>query len=266
MLAIGITAFVCALRGRAYGMAGALVTVAVFAFSAYPFQLPDFLSAVVVVGAVPFGLLFRHGLHELRKACILTSFYKATNTSYKVVAFVFALLSTGIVVMGIEQTRTWQARHEAAKEWRNARTLYHMEAYSVVCEDYAPLYERMRWNHNYLFEYGRALHQTGHYEESNRILKEAEQLCGDPMILNIQGKNHEAMEQFDQAAMLYRRAYDRLPNRLYPLYLEMEMYASPTCDRMEEAKRIALRILDTKEKIPSKAVEEMKEKAREVAR
>lgn len=266
MLAIGITAFVCALRGRAYGMAGALVTVAVFAFSAYPFQLPDFLSAVVVVGAVPFGLLFRHGLHELRKACILTSFYKATNTSYEVVAFVFALLSTGIVVMGIEQTKIWQARHEAAKEWRNARTLYHMEAYSVVCEDYAPLYERMRWNHNYLFEYGRALHQTGHYEESNRILKEAERLCGDPMILNIQGKNHEAMEQFDQAAMLYRRAYDRLPNRLYPLYLEMEMYASPTCDRMEEAKRIALRILDTKEKIPSKAVEEMKEKAREVAR
>lgn len=262
MLAIGITAFACALRGRAYGMAGTLLTVAVFASSAYPLQLPDFLSAVMVVVAVLFGLLFRHGLHELRKACVLTSFYKATHTSYEVMAVAFVLFSACIVATGIKQTREWQTRHEAAKEWRNARTLYHMEAYSVVCEDYAPLYGRMRWNHNYLFEYGRALHQTGRYEESNRILQEAERLCGDPMILNIQGKNHEALEQFDQAATLYRRAYNRLPNRLYPLYLEMMMYASPACNRPEAAKEIAQRILDTKEKIPSKAVEEMKERAR----
>ncbi|MBQ6799505.1 MAG: hypothetical protein IJP08_00150, partial [Bacteroidaceae bacterium] len=169
-----------------------------------------------------------------------------------------------LLYWGIKNAEIWQSRHEAAKEWRNVRTLYHMEAYSVVCEDYAPLYERMRWNHNYLFEYGRALHQTGHHEESNRILKEAERLCGDPMILNIQGKNCEALKQFDQAATLYRRAYDRLPNRLYPLYLEMEMYASPACGRMEDAKRIAHRILDTKEKIPSKAVEEMKERAKSI--
>ena len=139
--------------------------------------------------------------------------------------------------------------------------MYHMEAYSIVCEDYAPLYERMKWNHNYLFEYGRALHLMEKYEESNHILKEAEQLCGDPMILNIQGKNHEALGEFDQAARLYRRAYHRLPNRLYPLYLEMEMYASPACNRPEMAKEIAQRILDTKEKIPSKAVEEIKERA-----
>ena len=274
MLAVGITAFVCALRGQAYGIAGALVSVAVFAFSAYPLQLPDFLAAVMVVVVAPSGSpkggenkgnmavsIHRRGIpcgcpdtHGLS----LIGHPQGMPLRWKLI------ILAPLLYWGMKNAEIWQSRHEAAKEWRNVRTLYHMEAYSVVCEDYAPLYERMRWNHNYLFEYGRALHQTGHHEESNRILKEAERLCGDPMILNIQGKNCEALKQFDQAATLYRRAYDRLPNRLYPLYLEMEMYASPACDRMEDAKRIAHRILDTKEKIPSKAVEEMKERAKSI--
>lgn len=246
MLAIGIAAFACALRRRAYGVAGALVTVAVFAFSAYPLQLPDFLSAVMVVVVAP--------------SCSPKGGESKDDMSLRWSLVVLVPL----LYWGMKNAEIWQTRHEAAKEWRNARTLYHMEAYSVVCEDYAPLYERMRWNHNYLFEYGRALHQTGHYEESNRILQEAERLCGDPMILNIQGKNCEALGQFDQAAALYRQAYNRLPNRLYPLYLEMMMYASPACNRPEMAKEMAYRILEMKEKVPSQAVEEMKEKAKEI--
>lgn len=255
MLIVGITAFVCASRQRAYGLAGALLTVGVFAFSSYPFQLPDFLSVVVVIVAMP----------------IVTS-YKLRDTSDKLrdTSGPFGLpLRWSLLVLvpllywGMKNADIWQARHEAAKEWRNVRTLYHMEAYSVTCEDYAPLYERMRWNHNYLFEYGRALHQTEKYEESNRILQEAARICGDPMILNIQGKNHEALGAYDQATQLYQRAYNRLPNRLYPLYLEMEMYASPACNRPEAAKEIAHRILDTNEKVPSQAVKEIKDKARE---
>ena len=261
ILIIGIVALACAICQRAYGIAGALVTVAVFAFASYPFQLPDFLSAVILLVAVPLCHLLRYGLHNLRTINVLIISHKESRLTYEIIVIFFAVLSIGIVVKGVELTRVWQVRHEAAKEWRNARSLYHMEAYSVVCEDYAPLYERMKWNHNYLFEYGRALHLMEKYEESNQILKEAEQICGDPMILNIQGKNHEALGEFDQAARLYRRAYHRLPNRLYPLYLEMEMYASPACNRPEAAKEIAQRILDTKEKIPSKAVEEIKERA-----
>lgn len=261
ILIIGIVALACAICQRAYGIAGALVTVAVFAFASYPFQLPDFLSAVILLVAVPLCHLLRYGLHNLRTINVLIISHKESRLTYEIIVIFFAVLSIGIVVKGVELTRVWQVRHEAAKEWRNARSLYHMEAYSVVCEDYAPLYERMKWNHNYLFEYGRALHLMEKYEESNQILKEAEQICGDPMILNIQGKNHEALGEFDQAARLYRRAYHRLPNRLYPLYLEMEMYASPACNRPEAAKEIAQQILDTKEKIPSKAVEEIKERA-----
>lgn len=241
MLTIGVWGLVCALRLRAYGLAGTLLAVAVFAFSSYPFQLPDFLATVVAVVVTVISCRRHAGERTVCMICLLPLLYA-----------------------GICQGKLWQERHEAAKEWRNARTLYNMDAYAVTCEDYAPLYERMRWNYNYLFEYGRALHQTGDYTRSDSVLQEAEGLCGDPMILNIQGKNHEAMGEFDRAAACYQRAFHRLPNRLYPLYLEMELYASPACNRLQAAKEVARRIIGIQEKIPSKAVEEMKERAEEV--
>lgn len=247
LLTVGIAAVVCAIRLQAYGVTGALLAVAVFAFSSYPLQLPDFLAAVVVLVTVPICSYLRYKSDRLRGLWIVS-----------------VPLCLYIPLKGLQQSEVWQARHEAAKEWRMVRTLYHMGAYATACEDYAPLYERMRWNHNFLFEYGRALHQSGQYEESNRIMEEAERLCGDPMIINIQGKNQQALGEFDRAARLYRRAYNRLPNRIYPLYLEMEMYASPDCRQMEMAKELAQRIISTKEKVPSQAVEEMKKRAKEL--
>lgn len=336
MLTIGIAAFTCAVRKQAYGMAGALLTVAVFAFSSYPLQLPDFLAAVVVLVVVSivqvssnfpkggecknaaFGHVYRRGIPcgcpISDKPCVsgqpqgiaptennkenalngktstvgadwcvcpdipancnldrhtglplqVTHDSLVARSSSLVTRKLSLLFLVPFLYWGMKNADVWQARYEAATEWRNVRPLYHMEAYSVVCEDYAVLYERMRWNSNYLFEYGRALHRTGKYKESNRILQETERLCGDPMILNIQGKNYEALGEFGQAATLYQRAYNRLPNRLYPLYLEMEMYASLPCNRMEDARKIAQKLLHTEEKIPSQAVEEMKRRAKEI--
>lgn len=247
-LIIGITAFVCAVHCGALGIAGALLAVGVFALSSYPLQLPDFLSAAIVLVTVPL----------VTRGKFSNKFSPLVACSLSLIAFV-PFLYWGMTKAGI-----WKDRYEAVKEWQNSRTLYHMEAYNMVCEDYAPLYERMRWNPNYLFEYGRSLHQAGCHKESNKVLEEAELLCGDPMILNIQGKNYEALENFDHAAAIYQRAYHRLPNRIYPLYLEMKMCASDKCNQQERAKELAHQILETQEKIPSQAVEEMKGKAKEI--
>lgn len=245
LLGAGITAVVCSIHLRAYGIAGALITIAIFAFSSYPFQLPDFLSAIVVLVVVPIVTCCK--LHTTKRLSYITLFSLS----------IFLYWSA-------KRAEVWQIRHKAAQEWRLVRTLYNMDAFATTCEDYAPLYEQMKWNSNFLFEYGRALHQTGQYEESNRIMEETERLCGDPMILNIQGKNHQAMGHFDQAALIYRRAFNRLPSRIYPLYLEMEMYASPECNRPEAAKKIAKEIISMKEKVPSQAIREMKTRAKEI--
>lgn len=256
MMAIGGMALVCAWRMHAYGIAASLLTVAVFACSSYPLQLPDFGSAVVVLVMVPICTYCREW--------VVRTSGKRGRHGWLAALLVSAGLLVPFVWWGMKQAARWQMRDEAAQAWSLARTLYNIKAYETVCKDYAFLYERMRWNDDYLFEYGRALHYTERYEESMKILEEAEAVCGDPMILNLCGKNHEAMGEFDLAAQCYQQAYDRVPNRLYPLYLLMEMYASPACGRKKKAKEVAQTIVTIKEKVPSQAVEDMKKRAKEI--
>ena len=256
MVAIGGTALACAWRMRAYGIAASLLAVAVFAWSSYPLQLPDFGSAVAVLVVVPICTY-------CREWAVRTS-GKRGRHRWLAALLVSAVLAVPFVWWRMKQAARWQMRDEAAQAWSLARTLYNIKAYETVCKDYALLYERMGWNDDYLFEYGRALHYAERYEESMKILKEAEAVCGDPMILNLCGKNHEAMGEYDLAARCYQQAYDRVPSRLYPLYLLMEMYASPACGKKEKAKEVAQTIVKTKEKVPSQAVEDMKRRAKEI--
>ena len=81
------------------------------------------------------------------------------------------------------------------------------------------------------------------------------------MPLNIIGKNYQALGMPDSAAHYFRRAANRCPNRLYPHYLLMQLYAdSASYDRdlmLQEARILATK----KEKVPSPAVDEMRRKA-----
>lgn len=52
----------------------------------------------------------------------------------------------------------------------------------------------MRENARFMFEYGHALHKLHEPELSNKVLKEALKVSGDPMILNIIGKNEQEMK------------------------------------------------------------------------
>lgn len=108
----------------------------------------------------------------------------------------------------------------------------------------------------------RAQH-IGHYQESNIILRQILHKTSDPMPLNLMGKNYQAMGIRDSAEHSFCRAAVRVPNRLYPHYLLMNLYADSPSDSLKL--RHQAHILLTKQpKTHSTAVEQMRQKAHDL--
>ena len=92
-----------------------------------------------------------------------------------------------------------EVRETASVAWHRKQMFYRSGAYEQAAEVYAEIYEDMKWNARYLFEYGHALHKLHRHEESNVVMKEALRVSSDPMILNIIGKNEQEAGNYAEA-------------------------------------------------------------------
>lgn len=139
--------------------------------------------------------------------------------AYGLIAFcVFAFFSYPLEAVRIKP--------DVEKKWESIRYLSTMELYEDSVEELAPLYNDLKDNYRYLYDYGYALHKCERYQESTKILKEGAVISSDPMFYNIIGRNYEAMKEYDKARDAYIHAHNMVPCRIYPLVLLMEMYAS----------------------------------------
>ncbi|MDE6215116.1 O-antigen ligase family protein [Bacteroides sp.] len=218
-------------KGR-YGICGALLSLMIFSLSSYPLQLPAFIVTLA-------GLL---------AACVSGNGRRE---------WLVAALLAGCI--GGFRLRSDVRTEQSCCEWTNARVLYHAGAYQSAEKEYERLHSRLGGRAAFLFEYGHGLHKQQKYAASNRILKEALKHSSDPMILNIIGKNHQAMGDYRAAEAWFLRSTHRLPGRIYPYYLLAKLYWEPGFyqpDRLEEMKRMVL----TKEpKVHSTAIRQMRE-------
>ena len=223
-------------KGR-YGICGALLSLMIFSFSSYPLQFPAF---VVTLG----GLLLACVLGDGRREWLLV------------------MLLAGCI--GVPWWRSHVRTEQACREWTNAQVLYHAGAYRSAEKAYEKLYPQLKERASFLFEYGHGLHKQGKFEASNRILKEALERSCDPMILNIIGKNCQAMGDYRTAEAWFIRSTHRLPGRIYPYYLLAKLYTELGFyrpDKLAEMKRMVL----TKEpKVHSTAVRQMREEVKKM--
>lgn len=224
-----------------YGLFGAMLSLAVFSFSSYPFQFPLFVAA--------FGLLVLTGLSGWLR--------------FFPVALLFPVgLCWCAGIYGAYEYFTHVQEREAVKNrWQRVRMFYHSGAYTEAVESYKLFYEDLTWNARYLFELGHACHKTGNHEESNRYLKEALKVSSDPMILNIMGKNCQAEKLYQEAEHYLLRSVSRLPGRIYPYYLLFKLYDEmPEGKYSRERKEWAVRmVLEKEPKVHSTAIREMRE-------
>ena len=205
MLGIIIGVVVCFSWGhgsRQYGVCGALLSLAVFAFASYPFQFLAFILAFIA----------------LLVACAMG--YR--KVWVQVMALVLGI-GLGIYAVG----------HRPAKDARR------------------------------MFEEAHALHKAGEWQASTELLKETMKVSSDAMVLNIIGKNFQAMGYPYIAEGWFIRSTHRLPNRIYPYYLLAKLYAEhPKLFPKEKLEWAVQMVLEKEAKVESTAIREMREEVK----
>ena len=238
LLVVSLVIVFCLWKGSSegrIGLCGGVISFLVFSFSSYPMQIPGF--------AVTFYLLLA--------AC-------AIGRS-KVILFLF------ISMMALLGTYYWKNNQYAAcKDWYRSKMLYNIGAYQSAKEDYGKLYPELANRGTFLFEYGYSLHKLKEYDNSTRILEEAMAHSNDPMILNIIGKNYQALGDYEKAEEYLIRSTHRLPGRIYPYYLLVKLYAEPQYLQPEKLKYAAEIVLTKEPKVQSTAIREMREDVKKI--
>ena len=181
----------------AYGM----ISLCIFAFFSYPFSLWQFNVALFffIISAVP--------SHGVLKVC----------TPFALSLFI---LYGAIVVI---PTRISERSSEV--EWLKLNSSVGRVGDAAI-EEYERLYDDLKGNSRFIYDYGVALRKNYHYEKSNKILSYGVKYSSDPMFHNVMGDNYKDMNEYDKAENEYIFAHNMVPSRLYPLVLLMELYVS----------------------------------------
>ena len=124
---------------------------------------------------------------------------------------------------------------------------------------------RPQKNARQMFEQAHALHKAGKWWASTELLKETMKVSSDAMVLNIIGKNFQAMGQPKVAEHWYVRSTHRLPNRIYPYYLLAKLYAEHPDVFPKEKMEWAARMVQEKEpKVQSTAIRQMRKEVKKL--
>ena len=204
ILAVVIVVFSWGHRSRQYGVCGGLFSLAVFAFSSYPFQFLEFILAFLA----------------LLVACAL-------GHRKLWVRWLALVLGIGLGVY-----------LSANRPTKNARRM---------------------------FEQAHALHKAGEWQASTDLLKETMKVSSDAMVLNIIGKNFQAMGQPKVAEHWFVSSTHRLPNRIYPYYLLAKLYAEhPDVFPKEKLEWAVRMVLEKEAKVESTAIRQMREEVKKM--
>lgn len=233
-------------RKHLAGMGGCLVSLMVFACFSYPLHIP----AIVSVWLLAVIVLSGEGLVMIKR-------------KRYAVAVLLPVVVAGLTV-SVNMYGMYYVRTRAVREWMPVRVLYHSGAFKAAAEEYGKLYDKMSWNKDFCFEYGRALYKAGSFGEAEEVLLKDMTVSGDPMILNILGRNAQESGEYGKAEMYLLRSTSRLPERVYPHYLLVKLYAEPEYFDRVKLIREAEYVLNTEPKVNSTAIREMRQEVKNI--
>ena len=233
------------IKNKRYACCGGLMSLAIFAFSSYPLQLPEFWVVLICLGAMSVTL----DTNEVGE--------KRTESNSRRGGLRIFLM--GIACLGIALFWMQKDYYRAYQKWNRAQMFYKNKAYEAALEVYEPLYPLLRHKPEFLFEAAQCLSKTEQFEKANEYIRRAVLLSTDPMLYYVMAKNEQALGQYRQAEKHLLHAIDVLPERIYPYYLLAGLYSDSNYYQPLKLKRAIDSVLIKKPKVESTATKEMRE-------
>lgn len=220
--------------------------IAVFGCFSYPFY------------SLPVTLLFFYALAVLA-ACktkpiensnrFFTGAFKTPFIAGAMMLFAFYLLQTPRL-------------KQAYWLWDEANTLYGINAFTEANKSFAEALPVLKYNGLFLQQYAKSLSMEKRYEEAVTLLMQAGNYYKDEYSFIALGDAYKALGETQKAEEQYQLAANMVPHKFYPLYLLAKLYN----DTGQHKKAVALahQILTKEIKVPSHAIEEIREEMREI--
>lgn len=215
-----------------YGMLSLLI----FSMFSYPFEL------------LPYRIIF-----VMVAAWVASVHSQQSDSRVRYAWFVLSLL---LILPSYLIIKQLQIRYNADRDYQMFAGMEN----EAFLKDYYELLPFEYDNPRFLFDFGKTLRTHGRYNDSNDMLRQGTLVSADPMFYVLMGNNYKDMGYSDLAEKSYKKAFSIMPNRIYPLYLLMQLYKET--GNSKKAKEYAKKVVSFHEKIISPATKQMKEEAK----
>ena len=221
-----------------------LLAFGIFALFSYPTEILPIKVCVIICFAMIASLQ--------KRLCIKT--YRVINSEMVIRSLKIIGSLVGIIIL-ISLIQPLKQQYQAIHQWKNAYLTYQMEAYEASLSDYNKTYQELKYNGEYLVNYGKACSMTGEHNKAIDILIKAERFLPNTILFTALGDSYKAQGQNQKAELAYIKASQILPDRFYPNYLLAKLYDET--GQQKKALDMANELLNKDIKIESKAVEEI---------
>lgn len=233
------------IRNKQTGVVASLFALIVFSLASYPLQLLEFwIVLIVLLGIVNMTCI------PVKPIC--------KNTKTFLITISVLVLCSGCLVKQNENF------YKSYKEWHRLKVLNNRQMFEESDKGYESLATQMKHRPELLFETASCLIRNGKHSEANKLLYDAMKLTNDPLIYYVSASNEQILGNYSKAEELLLYAANMLPERIYPYYMLLKLYFVSGAVEKNKLINTANVILSKEVKVPSKAVNEMKEYAKEI--
>lgn len=146
--------------------------------------------------------------------------------------------------------------------WDEANTLYNISVYNEANKSFEEALLVLKYNGLFLQQYAKSLAMENRHEEALTLLKQANNFYKDEYSFIALGDAYKALNKIQNTEEQYQLAAHMVPHKFYPIYLLAKLYN--TTGQHKKAIVLAQQIINKGIKVPSQAIEEIKEEMSEM--